>query len=224
MAEIILELRNVWKIYPPSTEVLKGVNLKVYKGDFIGIFGPSGSGKSTLLYLSAGLETPTKGEIYLFNQRIDHLPTNKRDKIRKGKLAYIFQYHYLLEDFSVWENIKIFAELVGSNSSKKSIEERIEEILKFLGIYHRKDFKPIYLSGGEQQRVAIARALIINPLLILADEPTGNLDSKREEEIFQYFKKLNEKGITFLVVSHNEKLKKFFNRIFYLQDGILKEI
>ncbi|NPA13995.1 MAG: ABC transporter ATP-binding protein [Aquificae bacterium] len=219
-AQPLLELINVKKKYS-TTEVLKGISLKVQKGDFIGIFGPSGSGKSTLLHIAGGLDTPTEGKVFLFNTRIDILPENERDKIRKGKVAYIFQFHYLLEDFTVWENIEIFAHLLGVE--KKQIPSKVEKLLRFLRLEHRKNFKPSQLSGGERQRVAIARALVADPLLILADEPTGNLDSHQSEEIFTYFHRLNKKGITFVVVSHNENLKKFLNKTYYINDGILSD-
>ncbi|MEO2154131.1 MAG: ABC transporter ATP-binding protein [Aquificota bacterium] len=219
-AQPLLELINVKKKYS-TTEVLKGISLKVQKGDFIGIFGPSGSGKSTLLHIAGGLDTPTEGKVFLFNTRIDILPENERDKIRKGKVAYIFQFHYLLEDFTVWENIEIFAHLLGVE--KKQIPSKVEKLLRFLRLEHRKYFKPSQLSGGERQRVAIARALVADPILILADEPTGNLDSHQSEEIFTYFHRLNKKGITFVVVSHNENLKKFLNKTYYINDGILSD-
>ncbi len=219
-AQPLLELINVKKKYS-TTEVLKGISLKVQKGDFIGIFGPSGSGKSTLLHIAGGLDTPTEGKVFLFNTRIDILPENERDKIRKGKVAYIFQFHYLLEDFTVWENIEIFAHLLGVE--KKQIPSKVEQLLRFLRLEHRKYFKPSQLSGGERQRVAIARALVADPILILADEPTGNLDSHQSEEIFSYFHRLNKKGITFVVVSHNENLRKFLNKTYYINDGILSD-
>jgi len=215
----LLSLVSVFKSYD-GTPVLENINLKIQKGEFVGIVGPSGSGKSTLLHIAGGLETPTKGEVYLFGKRIDNLPEEKRDKLRLGRLAYIFQFHYLLEDFNVWENIEIFAHLVGKT---KNLKTRIENILKFLRLEHRKNFKPYQLSGGERQRVAIARALIVEPELILADEPTGNLDNEQTLEIFDYFYKLNKMGITFLVVTHNEKVLKFFNRVFYIRSGRLSD-
>jgi lipoprotein-releasing system ATP-binding protein len=215
----LLFLRSVFKSYN-GIPVLDNINLEIRKGEFVGILGPSGSGKSTLLHIAGGLEIPTKGEVRLFGKRIDNLPEEERDKIRRGKLAYIFQFHYLLEDFTVWENIEIFAHLVGKT---KDLKTRIEEILKFLRLEHRKKFKPYQLSGGERQRVAIARALIIEPKLIFADEPTGNLDNEQSLEIFNYFYKLNKMGITFLVVTHNEKVLKFFNRVLYLRSGRLSD-
>jgi len=215
----LLSLCSVYKSYN-SVKVLEDINLEIQKGDFVGILGPSGSGKSTLLHIAGGLETPTQGEVYLFGRKIDNLPEERRDEIRRGRLAYIFQFHYLLEDFTVWENVEMFAHLVGKT---ENIRTKIMNILNFLKLEHRKNFKPYQLSGGERQRVAIARALIVEPQLILADEPTGNLDNEQTLEIFNYFYKLNKMGITFLVVTHNEKVLKFFNRVFYIRSGRLSD-
>ena len=216
--EEILKLVNVKKRFA-TVEVLKGVNLTLKKGDFVAILGPSGSGKSTLLHIAGGLDIPTEGGVYLFGKRIDNLPEAERDRYRKGKVAFIFQFHYLLEDFTVFENLTLFGELLGIPNTK----ERAEEILKFLKLEHRKDYKPYLLSGGERQRVSIGRALISGAPLILADEPTGNLDSKQSEEIFEYFKEINRRGTTFLVVTHNQKLLKYFNRVYHIRDGVLTD-
>jgi len=213
----VLRLKGVRKSFG-ETEVLKGVDLTLFRGDFVAILGPSGSGKSTLLHIAGGLETPTDGEVYLFGKRIDNLPEGKRDRFRKGKVAFIFQFHYLLEDFTVYENLAIFAKLLGV----KNYRSKIEEILKLLGLSHRRNHKPPQLSGGERQRVSIGRALIGGAPLILADEPTGNLDPRQAEEIFNLFKELNERGTTFLVVTHNLNLLKFFNRVYTLKGGALE--
>ena len=212
----VLEIKELYKRFG-KTEVLKGVNLKLQKGDFVGILGPSGSGKSTLLHLAGGLDTPTKGEVYLFGRRIDSLPESERDRLRRGRVAYIFQFHYLLEDFTVWENLEIFGTLLG----KRKLKEKIEEILKLLKLEHRKNYKPPALSGGERQRVAIGRAILSRAELILADEPTGNLDQEQSREVFEIFKEMNRKGTTFLVVTHNEELLSYFNRVYYLSGGKL---
>jgi len=216
--EEILKLVNVKKRFA-TVEVLKGVNLTLKRGDFVAILGPSGSGKSTLLHIAGGLDTPTEGGVYLFGKRIDNLPEAERDQYRKGKVAFIFQFHYLLEDFTVFENLTLFGELLGIANTK----ERAKEILKFLKLEHRKDYKPYLLSGGERQRVSIGRALISGAPLILADEPTGNLDSKQSEEIFEYFKEINRRGTTFLVVTHNQKLLKYFNKVYHIRDGVLTD-
>ena len=216
--EPVLELRKVKKRFGTTT-VLREVNLTLRKGDFVAILGPSGSGKSTLLHIAGGLEPPTEGEVYLFGKRNDNLNDRERDQYRRGKVAFIFQFHYLLEDFTVFENLTIFGKLLNIPSP----ERRAEEILKFLKLEHRKDYKPYLLSGGERQRVSIGRALISGAPLILADEPTGNLDSRQSEEIFEYFKKINLKGTTFLVVTHNQKLLKYFNRVYHIRDGVLTD-
>jgi len=216
--EEILRFADVHKSFG-EVEVLKGINLKLSRGDFAGILGPSGSGKSTLLHLAGGLDTPTKGEIYLFGRRIDNLPESKRDLLRRGRVAYIFQFHYLLEDFTVWENLEIFGKLLG----KKNLKKRIEKILKLLKLEHRKDYKPPKLSGGERQRVAIGRALLTEAEIVFADEPTGNLDPGQAEEIFEIFKGMNRSGTTFLVVTHNRNLLKYFNRLYYIENGILSD-
>ena len=214
----VLELKKVKKNFG-TTPVLREVNLTLRKGDFVAILGPSGSGKSTLLHIAGGLEPPTEGEVYLFGRRIDNLTERERDRYRRGKVAFIFQFHYLLEDFTVFENLTIFGRLLNIPSP----ERKAEEILKFLKLEHRKNYKPYLLSGGERQRVSIGRALISGAPLILADEPTGNLDSKQSEEIFEYFKKINLKGTTFLVVTHNQKLLKYFNRVYHIRDGVLTD-
>jgi len=213
-----LVFRNVYKTYT-GEPILKGINLSLREGDFSAIVGPSGSGKSTLLHLAGGLELPTKGEIYLFGRRIDPLPEDERDEFRKGKVAYIFQFHYLLEDFTVEENLEIFGKLLGVSN----LDKKINEILEILGLNHRRKYKPYYLSGGERQRVSIGRALLSGAKLILADEPTGNLDPLQAEEIFKLFAKLNSQGVTFLVVTHNKNLLKNFNRIYLLKGGVLSD-
>jgi lipoprotein-releasing system ATP-binding protein len=218
MRNPVLVFREVYKTYADET-ILKGVNLTLEEGDFTAIIGPSGSGKSTLLHLAGGLELPSGGEIYLFGRRIDNLPEDQRDRLRRGRVAYIFQFHYLLEDFTVEENLEIFGRLLGV----PDVEKKVEQILKTLGLYHRRRYKPYHLSGGERQRVSIGRALISGAKLILADEPTGNLDPLQSEEIFQLFKSLNSRGITFLVVTHNRNLLKFFNRVYLLKGGVLSD-
>ncbi len=218
MTRILLELRGVKKRFG-NTEVLKGINLKVSEGDFIGLFGPSGSGKTTLLHIAGGIEKPSGGEVYLFGRRIDNLPEGERDALRRGRLAFIFQFHYLLEDFTVWENLEIFGKLVG----RKNLSGEIEKILKLLNLEHRKDYKPPRLSGGERQRVAVGRALVTGARLILADEPTGSLDERMAEEIFKHFERLNSEGYTFLVVTHNTFLKGFFKKTYFLHEGFLTD-
>ena len=212
----ILKAENLWKIYPDGTKALKGVNLSISKGEFVGVMGPSGSGKSTLLHIIGGLDKPTEGEVYLFGKRLGDMGEDELAEFRKRKVAYIFQFYYLLEDFNVLENLLIIADLLGI----KDAEEKALRILDFLRLSHRLKHKPHQLSGGEQQRVAIGRALISEPALILADEPTGNIDWEEGRKIFELFKNLNEEeDITFVVATHNPDLKPFFHRIVNLKDG-----
>ncbi len=216
---MLLRVENLKKVYPDGTEALKGINLEVEEGEFLGIMGPSGSGKSTLLHLIGGLDKPTEGKVFLFKRDITELNEDELAEFRKRRVAYIFQFYYLLEDFNVLENLLIVAELVGI----KDAERKALEILEFLRLSHRLKHKPYQLSGGEQQRVAIGRALITEPRLILADEPTGNVDTEESLRIFNLFKELNRKGITFIVATHNENLRNFFNRILRLKDGKVAE-
>lgn len=214
----ILRTENLWKVYPDGTKALRGVSLSIVKGEFVGVMGPSGSGKSTLLHLIGGLDKPTDGEVYLFGRKLGDMSEDDLAEFRKRKVAYIFQFYYLLEDFNVLENLLIIADLLGIDNAK----EKALRILDFLRLSHRLKHKPYQLSGGEQQRVAIGRALISEPALILADEPTGNIDWEEGRKIFELFSKLNEEeGITFVVATHNPDLRSFFHRTVYLKDGKL---
>jgi len=212
----IVNATDLWKVYPDGTKALKGVNFWIDKGEFVGIMGPSGSGKSTLLHIVGGLDKPTNGEVILFGRTINTMGEDELARFRKRRVAYIFQFYYLLEDFNVLENLLIIGELLGvKDSYKKALE-----LLELLRLSHRLKHKPHQLSGGEQQRVAIGRALIGEPELILADEPTGNIDWEEGRRIFELFKKLNEeKGIAFAVATHNPDLRTFFHRVVNLKDG-----
>ncbi len=212
----VIRAKDVWKVYPDGTQALKGVNLSVNRGEFVGVMGPSGSGKSTLLHLIGGLDKPSEGEVFLFKKPISPMGEDELAEFRKRKVAYVFQFYYLLEDFNVLENLLLIAQLLGIKDAK----DKALELLEFLRLSHRLNHKPYQLSGGEQQRVAIARALISEPAVILADEPTGNIDWEEGRKIFELFRKLNEeKGITFVVATHNPDLKPFFHRIVNLKDG-----
>lgn len=214
----IIETENLWKIYPDGTKALKGISVNVKRGEFVGIMGPSGSGKSTFLHIIGGLDRPTEGKVVVFGRDLSSMGEDELTQFRRGRIAYIFQFYYLLEDFNVLENLMIIAEMLGiEDADRKALK-----ILDFLRLSHRLRHKPHQLSGGEQQRVAIGRALITEPDLILADEPTGNIDWEEGRKIFQLFRKLNEdKGITFVVATHNPDLAEFFHRIVHLKDGQL---
>ncbi|RMH80658.1 MAG: ABC transporter ATP-binding protein [Acidobacteria bacterium] len=214
----VLKTENLWKVYPNGVEALKGVNLELYEGEMVGLMGPSGSGKSTLLHMVAGLEKPTKGKIYLFGQDIGDFDEDRLSEIRQKYIGFIFQFYYLLEDFTVFENLT----LIGRMAGQREPEKKALDILNYLRLSHRLKHRPSELSGGEQQRVAIGRALILEPRLLLADEPTGNLDIEEGKRIFELFLRLKEeKGLSLLVATHNEELRTYFDRIYRLRDGVL---
>lgn len=216
----VLLTHDLWKVYHPGgVEALRGVSVEVFEGEIVGLMGPSGSGKSTLLHLIAGLEKPTKGEIYLFDQNITHMDEDRLAELRQRYIGFIFQFYYLLEDFDVLENLTLIGRLAGIERPK----EKAMEILEYLRLTHRLKHRPSQLSGGEQQRVAIGRALMLNPKILLADEPTGNLDLSEAKKIFDLFSKLREeRALTLLVATHNEELKVYFDRIYRLRDGRLE--
>ncbi|MDO8551118.1 MAG: ABC transporter ATP-binding protein [bacterium] len=198
-------------------KVLDNISLKIQKGDSVAITGPSGSGKSTLMYIIGCLDTPTSGKIFLENQNLLGLSENELAKIRNQKIGFVFQSFNLLPRTSAVENVML--PLAYSKTSPIEGKKRALELLEKLGISQRKDHPPSKLSGGEQQRVAIARALINNPSLILADEPTGNLDSQSGQEVLEIFKELNKEGKTIVLVTHDAKVAKICRRIIKIQDG-----
>ncbi|MCX7770978.1 MAG: ABC transporter ATP-binding protein [Proteobacteria bacterium] len=232
MRKKILSTNNLTKTYftkAGKIEVLKGINFFVNQGDTVAITGASGAGKSTFLHIIGTLEFPTSGEIK-YHLHTDINPANlSRDALsefRNKNIGFVFQFHYLLSEFNVIENV-ILPELISYEFKKdkkhiKELEEQAVSLLKKLGIHERALHKPSELSGGEQQRVAVARALFKNPPIVLADEPTGNLDSKTAQELFELFQKINEEnGTTFIIVTHNEKLAQKCSRNLKMIDGIL---
>jgi len=203
-------------------KVLKGVNLNIEKGDFVSIVGSSGAGKTTLLQLLGTLENPTEGSIVINGTHITKLSDQELSSFRNKNIGFIFQFHNLLVEFTALENVCLPAFIKGDN--RKEVEERALELLKLLNIENRKDHKPNELSGGEQQRVAVARALINNPAIILADEPSGNLDSKNAEELHNLLLKLNkEMGQTIVVVTHNNELANITHKKMEIKDGVIKK-
>ena len=203
-------------------KVLKGVNLNIEKGDFVSIVGSSGAGKTTLLQLIGTLENPTEGSIEINGTDITKLSDQELSSFRNKNIGFIFQFHNLLVEFTALENVCLPAFIKGEK--RKEVEERALELLKLLNIENRKDHKPNELSGGEQQRVAVARALINNPTIILADEPSGNLDSKNAEELHNLLLKLNkEMGQTIVVVTHNNKLANITHKKLEIKDGVIKK-
>ena len=215
----MLKLSDIYFSYNKTT-VLKGVNLDVEKGEIISIIGASGAGKTTLLHILGALEKPQKGDYLINNKSLNDLNNNELAKFRNLEVGFIFQFHNLLVEFTSFENICLPGYI--SNRKRKDVEERALELLNILGISDKKDKKPNELSGGEQQRVAIARALINSPSIILADEPSGNLDSKNAEKLHKLFMKLNkELNQTFIIVTHNKELASMTNRSLEMVDGKL---
>ena len=214
----MLEIKNVSKIYGEGTTkvvALNKVSLRVNKGDFIAVMGPSGSGKSTLLNIIGSLDRLSGGEVILERKRIDNLDENALVDIRRGEIAYVFQQYHLLPSLTALENVLLPLIFCGANREDK----KALDILKRVGLEKRAEHKPSQLSGGEQQRVAIARALVNNPSLILADEPTGNMDQKTGREILGLFDQLNKEGHTIIMVTHDPEIAKHAREIIVLQDG-----
>jgi len=219
--EKIIELNEVWKIYKMDEvdfPALQGMNLEVNKGEFLAVVGPSGSGKSTALNAIGALDVPTKGVIYLDGKDISKLSESMLAQIRGKKIGFVFQSFHLIPSLSALENVALpmtFQRIQIAERMKKA-----KELLTSVGLGDKLNNLPSQLSGGERQRVAIARALANNPEVILADEPTGNLDSKTGVEILNLLKNLNKKeGKTLIVVTHDEKIAKEADRIAYLEDG-----
>ena len=222
--DVILEIKGLKKTFSENVEqpveVLKGINLTVKKGEFISLMGESGSGKSTLLYQIGALDNPTEGEILIDGENI-HKANDKQQSIaRRENIGFVFQFYNLIPNLTVEENIKLPA--VIAKKDKSEYQQNLDYLLKTVGLEDKKNCLPKQLSGGQQQRVAIARALIMNPKLILADEPTGNLDSKSTKEVMKLFQKINqEKDVTIIQVTHSKSVAKYSSRIVYLKDGQL---
>ena len=215
----ILKIKNLKKVYGSGeTEVkaLDDISFQVEEGEFIAIIGPSGSGKSTLLHSIAGLEKPTSGKVYFYDKDIYKMNKKELTILRRQKIGIIYQFYNLIPTLNVEENIILPIEL----DRKKIDTKKLDEIIKFLGLEKRKKHLPNELSGGQQQKVAIGRALMINPTIILADEPTGNLDSKSSEEIIQVLRKTNKDyKQTIIMITHNLEIAKLADRIIKIEDG-----
>jgi len=213
----MLSARNIEKHYG-SLHVLKSVEIEIKQAEIVSIVGSSGAGKSTFLHILGTLDKPDKGEVELKGQRIDKLTGKALSKFRNKHIGFIFQFHHLLPEFTALENVCIPGWLAGSK--KKETENRAIELLTLLGLKERLQNKPGQLSGGEQQRVAVARALINNPSIIMADEPTGNLDSANAKELHKLFIQLRDQyKQTFLIVTHNEELAAMSDRVLHMKDG-----
>lgn len=215
-------LTKTFKMPSGDLDVLRGIDLWVGEGEMVAVMGASGVGKSTLLHIMGTLDVPTKGSVLYDDKDVFAFGEKERTAFRNSTVGFVFQFHHLLPEFTALENVTMPA-LIGGRLKRGDAEEIARGLLEDLGVYARKDHLPGELSGGEQQRVAVARALILSPRLILADEPTGNLDTVTGEGLFGLLAKLNkEKGITFLIVTHNEALAKRCGRIIEMVDGRIK--
>ena len=225
MNTALLSCQNITKFYQEGTqqmEVLKQVSFSMQPSELVAIVGSSGSGKSTLLHTLGGLDQPSSGEVFIKGQSLQQMTPNALAKLRNQYLGFVYQFHHLMADFTALENV-MMPMLIGQQN-KTEAQDRAEQILSAVGLQHRISHRPSALSGGERQRVAIARALVNNPALVLADEPTGNLDHKTTESIFELIQQLNqEKQIAFLLVTHDLNLAEKLNRRLIMQDGMLRE-
>ena len=213
----MLEARKIKKSYG-SLQVLKEVDLTINKGEIVSIVGSSGAGKSTLLHIVGTLDSPDKGEVLLNGKRIDNLAGKALANCRNKNIGFIFQFHHLLPEFTALENVCIPGWIAGNKRTET--EKKAAKLLETLGLQNRLQNKPNQLSGGEQQRVAVARALINDPLIVMADEPTGNLDSANGRDLYKLFIELRDKfQQTFLIVTHNEELAQMGDRVVVMKDG-----
>lgn len=226
MSKEILKLENVEKKYSGSVEelhIINNLSFSVEEGEFISILGRSGSGKSTLLNIMGLLDRVDGGKIFIGGQEVDKLSEEERDKIKNQMIGFVFQFHYLLPEFTALENVMLPA-LLNNFDKKLEIEKRAKELLEKVGLGERENHKPSQLSGGEKQRVAIARALINSPKILLADEPTGNLDEETSEMIFKILKDINKnEKQTIIVVTHSRDLAEISDKQLYLKKGVLVE-
>ena len=210
-------LTRIFRTEEVETIALNGVNIEVEDGEFIAIMGPSGCGKSTLLNILGLLDSPTEGKYWLNNEEVGHLKERERTAYRKGRIGFVFQNFNLIDELTVEENVDLQLKYLGVGKAER--KERVLEILRKVKLSHRAKHYPHQLSGGQQQRVAIARAVVGKPSIILADEPTGNLDSKNGMEVMQLLSELNEEGTTIVMVPHSKHDATYASRIINLFDG-----
>lgn len=216
----MIDIENITKSFG-TLQVLKGINLHIDKGEVVSIVGPSGAGKTTLLQIIGTLDRPDSGRIVLDGQDVGQLGSKALARFRNDRIGFVFQFHQLLPEFSALENVIIPALIAGK--SERAARERGRELLSFMGLADRQDHRPSQLSGGENQRVAVARALINEPSVILADEPSGSLDSRNKAELHQLFFDLRDKiGQTFVIVTHDEQLASLTDRTIHMRDGVIK--
>ena len=216
----LITLKNINKVYRTDeieTQALENVNIEVQKGEFVSIMGPSGCGKSTLLNIMGLLDNPSGGSYKLLGSEVGQLKEKERTKFRKGNIGFVFQSFNLIDELNVYKNVELPLRYLNISASERKV--KVTEILKRMGISHRAKHFPQQLSGGQQQRVAIARAVVSSPKLILADEPTGNLDSKNGKEVMDLLAELNAEGTTIVMVTHSQKDAAVAQRVINLFDG-----
>ncbi|KAB7897583.1 lipoprotein-releasing ABC transporter ATP-binding protein LolD [Rouxiella sp. S1S-2] len=222
---LLLQCENLCKTYQEGklkTDVLRDVSFAIKPGEMMAIVGSSGSGKSTLLHLLGGLDSPTAGEVVFKGQSLNAMSSSAKAELRNRQLGFIYQFHHLLPDFTALENVAMPL-LIGKNKASE-VQDKTREMLAAVGLEHRSKHRPSELSGGERQRVAIARALVNSPSLVLADEPTGNLDQKNADSIFELLGELNvRQGTAFLVVTHDLQLANRLSRQLEMRDGKLQQ-
>lgn len=222
----VIQVRNLYKVYSIGQNkvyALNGVDMNIYRGEFCSIVGTSGSGKSTLLNMLAGLEKPSKGQVVIAGKHIEKLNENQLVKFRRERVGFIFQSFNLLPTMNAEENVAL--PLTFRGTEKKARLKKAEEMLDLVGLPEHKKHKPMQMSGGQQQRVGVARALVVEPEIIFADEPTGNLDSNTSAEVMALMKKIvKEQNRTLVMVTHDNHLASFADRIFHIQDGKIVKI
>ena len=220
---LVIKIRNITRDFPLGNEVvkvLKGIDLDIERGEYVALMGPSGSGKSTLMNLLGCLDTPTSGSYELNGADVSNMTDDKLAEIRNKEIGFVFQTFNLLPRTTALENVAL--PMIYAGASKAERTKRAEEVLTNVGLADRMDHKPNQLSGGQRQRVAVGRALVNNPSIILADEPTGNLDSKTSEEIMKLFGDIHKTGNTVILVTHEEDIAENAHRIIRLRDGIVE--
>ncbi len=221
----LIEARNIAKAFSKDgarTEVLRGVTLSISRGEMVSVVGASGAGKSTLLHILGTLETPSSGEVWFEGKRLDNQRPKQLARFRNEQLGFVFQFHHLLPEFTAAENVMMPGMIRGQR--RKQLRERAAELLDAVGLSHRSHHRPSEMSGGEQQRVALARALMLEPPLVLADEPTGNLDTATSDLVRAIFHRLNERyGTSFLIVTHSRDLAASMPRTIEMRDGLIAD-
>ncbi|MBN2174578.1 MAG: ABC transporter ATP-binding protein [Bacteroidales bacterium] len=212
-----VNLTKVFRTDEVETTALNNVTFEVKQGEFVAVMGPSGCGKSTLLNILGLLDNPTGGEYFFLDKEVSDHSEKQRAKLRKENIGFVFQNFNLIDELNVYENVELPLIYLGMKSSER--KQRVEEVLEYMKIIHRKKHFPLQLSGGQQQRVAVARAVVAKPKLILADEPTGNLDSAHGEEVMNMLEELNQNGTTLIIVTHSQRDAEYAQRIVRLFDG-----